>query len=148
MGCGCNKGRVSGTRFHQKGYDGIVESIGRGVVAFTGFALGEVTTNVLLKDQKAKNQGIIGAGKVVASHLLAPMILPDNIIGNNFVQSGLDGFGVSGIKDVLLANAKSFADKLGISGDIDMGYPGYIAPNRQTNAGTDGGGNAVKADLK
>jgi hypothetical protein len=121
----CNrKSRISGGNFRSKGKDGLVNSLGRGVAAFSGFALGEATTNKIFKTQKAKNQGLIGAGKVLASHVVAPMLLPDKIMANEMVQSGLDGFGVSGVKDILLSNAASFATQIGISGPVDYTHYG------------------------
>ncbi len=146
MACACSK-RISGSRFQKKGYNGILESVGRGVAAFTGFSAGELLTNVVLKDQKADNRGIIGVGKVGVSHLVAPLLLPDSIMDNDYVQGGLDGFGVSGIKDILITFSKDFATKLGISG-VDYGYSARRLQMTTTSRSTDGGGNEVKADLQ
>jgi hypothetical protein len=94
----------------------LTESVKRGVAAFGGYALGEATTNKFLTKYKDKNQGMIGLGKVALSHVVAPMIIPDEYMGMEMVQSGLDGFGVSGVKDTLMAFSKDFATSIGISG--------------------------------
>jgi hypothetical protein len=144
------KSRISGSKFRSKvkgnTMDAVGSSLGRGASAFLGFVGGEYVTNKLFSAKKANNQGLIGASKTLVSHVVAPFILPDSYMENEYVQSGLDGFGVSGVKDVVLAFSKDFVTKIGISGMVDDGY----YPSRQATRINQGGNNATvptSADL-
>ena len=139
--------RVSGSRFQSKGYDGIGKSLMRGGSAFGGYLGGEYISKQINGASTAPSdtvKGLVGAGKVLMSHVVAPLLLPDKYEEHPAVMGLCDGFGISGLKDILKVVAtKEQLTKLGIAGYADLGYPAYTT----TRTSTGGGGAAPKADL-